>query len=1120
MRHASRFAAVVLAFIPGALAQSISVAPGMLNGLQWRGIGPAATGGRIADIAVAKVPGAPSEIYVATTTGGVFKSVNEGVSFTPVFDNAGGMMSIGAVAVAPSNPSVVWVGTGEADNRQSSSWGDGVYKSTDGGRTWQKMGLEETRHVGKIVIHPTDPNTVYIAAVGHLWGSNPDRGVFKTTDGGKSWNKVLYRDENTGAIDLAMDPRDPEVIFAAMYQRQRKGWGYNGGGPGSGIFRTSDGGAHWTELKNGLPRGDKGRIGLTIFPADNRILYAIVEADPAGGGGGGRGGGGFAGAEGESAQPGGRGGGGRGGAPAGGEGESAPVPPGGRGGGGRGGAAQPARGGRGGAAPNPTLQQGGVFRSQDQGETWEHMTGFNPRPSYYSRIYVDPKDPNRVYIMGSNRGFYISDDAGRNFRDVFSGVHGEDHILWVDPDNTNRLIIGGDGGVSISYDRGLTWLFRINLPIGQFYDISVNNQDPFLVCGGLQDNGSWCTPSASKMSHGVSFKDAFNIGGGDGMQAVFDGDDHTVLVSSQNGSTARLDLDNMQRQTIGPVQPLEKHLPGQGNYRWYWTTPLIVSSFNPNTIYTGAHLLFRSDDRGMNWKPISPDLTANIDRKNLQMMGAPVPPNALSRDDGQSDFSALTVIAESPLDKDVLYTGADDGTIQMTRDGGQHWTDLTRNVRGLPPHLNISGIAASKFAAGRVYLTADGHFDDDYHPYVFVSEDYGKTWSPIASGLPSTNTPVHRIREHPANPNFLVIGTEMGVYATFDRGAHWTTPGAGLPPVPVYDLLFQESEHALVLGTHGRSIWVLDHVEPLAQMTPDVVSGSGYLFPVPPAHFKTIQVGQFWFGAGEFFAPNPPYGALLTYYLPKGSNGVGISISDATGKVIRTLRGPAEAGLNRTCWDLRQAPPLPESGLPPMASCTGGGVGEGGGFGRANLGPGVPPGKYTVAVTPAGGPAMRTDLTVEPDPHFTISEADRQTRHAAIMAAYTLAQQLVPARDAAEMLTRQAGAMRQYLTASGEGGQSALDVVERVAVEVSRVQAQIVRIQAAAGSVQSGIDAYEGLPTGAQLRQLDWAWEDATSTVSALNRTIQQDMPAVYSALGGPIKWPEAQPVPAPVRPR
>ena len=493
------------------LPQTLS--PSLLGAFQWRGIGPAATGGRIADLAIIKPPGQPQQIYVATTTGGVFKSVNAGVSFAPIFDHAGGMLSIGAVAVAPSNPSIVWVGTGEADNRQSSSWGDGVYRSLDGGQTWQKMGLEDTRHIGKIIIHPTDPNTVYVAAVGHLWGSNPDRGVFKTIDGGRTWNKVLYRDANTGAIDLAIDPRNPDTLFATLYQRQRKGWGFNGGGPGSGIFRTSDGGANWTELTGGLPRGDKGRIGLSIFPGDPRVLYAVVEADASAG---------FS--------------------------DTAGFP-------GRGGRGAPPGAPTGISIRQALSQNGGVFRSSDQGQTWEHMGSLNPRPMYYSRIYVDPKISSRVYLMGSNRGFYVSDDSGRNFRDIFSNVHGEDHVMWIDPDDTNHLVIGGDGGVSISYDRGATWLFRLNLPIGQFYNISTNNADPFLVCGGLQDNGSWCTPSASNISYGISFKDAFNIGGGDGMQAVFDGDDRTVLVSSQNGNTYRLYLDSMERQQIAPVEP-------------------------------------------------------------------------------------------------------------------------------------------------------------------------------------------------------------------------------------------------------------------------------------------------------------------------------------------------------------------------------------------------------------------------------------------------------------------------------------------------------------------------------------------------------------------------------------
>jgi len=980
-----RLAAVFLLTILHLPAQSVP--PEMLAGLQWRSIGPAATGGRIADLAVNQAPGQPTTLYVGTTTGGVFKSVNDGVSFAPVFDRAGGTMSIGAVAIAPSDPKVVWVGTGEADNRQSSSWGDGVYKSVNGGLSWTKMGLEETRHIGKIVVDPADPNVVWVAAVGHLWGSNAERGVFKTTDGGASWKKILYKDENTGAIDLAMDPRDPNVVFAAMYQRQRKGWGFNGGGPGSGIFRTTDGGASWTEIAGGLPRGDKGRIGLALSARDSRMVYAVVEADPPG--------------------------------------------------------------------------AGGVFRSANRGDNWEHLSSLNPRPMYYSRIYLDPKDSNRVYLMGSNRGLWISDDAGRSFRDIYSGVHSEDHSLWIDPENTNRLIVGGDGGVSISYDRGLSWLFRGNLPIGQFYNIAVNNSDPYLVCGGLQDNGNWCTPSASRMDYGVSFRDAFNIGGGDGMQTVFE-DDRTVLVSSQNGSTARVDLNNMERQIIGAVRPQDRSQPA---YRWYWTAPLIASSFHVGTIYTGANVLFRSDDSGVNWRAVSPDLTGNVDREQLQMMGGLVPQRALSRHDGQANYSALTAIAESPLDPNLLYTGADDGTVQVTRDGGKKWVNLTGNLRVLPPGLNIGGIVASKYAAGRVYLTVDGHFDDDYHAYILVSEDYGKSWRRITEGLPETS--VHRLREHPTNPNVLVAGLEEGVFASFDRGEHWVTLDTNLPPVPVYDLVYQERDNALVLGTHGRGIWILDHAGPLAEISSDTLGSHGYLFATPPAHYRKIYVGQYWFGAGEFFAPNPPAGAAIAYYLPARASEVQVAIEDAAGRTIRTLRGPSQAGINRMCWDLRRAGPMDMGPLP--GNC---------GTASGRLGPIVLPGTYKVTVTIGGGATLSGTVVVAPDPAFPISDADRMTRESAVMSAYSLQQQLAAARGA-------------YERVAGQVAVSRTNGVSPVSAQASELLEQISRCLTEAYNVESAIDGYQGLPTSAQLRDLDRAWEDGIAAVAGLNRLIE-----------------------------
>ncbi len=436
-----------------------------------------------------------------------------------------------------------------------------------------------------------------------------------------------------------------------------------------------------------------------------------------------------------------------------------------------------------------------------------------------------------------------------------------------------------------------------------------------------------------------------------------------------------------------------------------------------------------------------------------------------------------------------MYTGADDGTLQMTRDGGSHWKDLTGNLRGVPAMLNISSIVASKHAAARVYVTVDGHFNDDYHPYVYVSEDYGGTWRPIVDGLPQAS--VHRLREHPTNPNYLVTGLEAGAYATFDRGVHWTALGAKLPPVPVYDLLFQESEGALVLGTHGRSIWVLDHAEPLAQITAQVVSGS-YLFPVPPVHHETIYVGQFWFGAGEFFAPNPVTGAPITYFQSKSGGDAEISIADAAGQTIRTLQGPALAGLNRVHWDLRQTPAA------------------------GGLGPKVLPGVYTVTLSAAGGAPLKTNVTVLPDPRFPVSEADRQARHRSIMSVYTLQQQLLPARTAAQTLNQQVSAMRQYLSAAGDGGQIAMGAVEKAAPEVTRILGELNRTLNSAGRLETTMDNYDGLPTIAQLRELDWAWEDATALVAALNKLIQHDMPPVYAALGNSVKWPAVESVKPP----
>jgi photosystem II stability/assembly factor-like uncharacterized protein len=975
--------------LPSLRAQSNpAVDPSLLATLRWRSIGPANTGGRVDDVAIARVPGMPDAIYVATASGGIFKSTNQGTSWTPVFDSVDAMMSIGDIAVAPSDPKIVWAGTGESNNRQSSSWGDGIYRSLDAGRTWKAMGLADTRHIGRVLIHPSNPDVVYVAAVGHLWGSNSERGVFKTIDGGQKWTKVLYIDDNTGATDLVMDPQNPDTLFAATYQRQRKAWGFNGGGPGSGIYRTRDGGATWTKLVSGLPASDKGRIGLDVFRADSRVVYAVIEA--------------------------------------------------------------PGR-------------ESGVYRSADGGDTWEAWSTLNPRPMYYSQIRADPRDRSRVYLLGSNRGFYTSDDGGKTFRDVFSTVHSEDHALWIDPDDTNHLIIGGDGGVSISWDRGLTWLFRDNLPIGQFYEISADMQDPYTICGGLQDNGHWCVPSATRNRAGIGNRDGFNIGSGDGFYARLDPTDpKTAFIESQEGRANRVNLATLERQPISPVvrTPRTDRPSQAGRERWNWNTPMVMSSFDPKVLYIGSHVVFRSPDRGVTWKPISPDLTASVNRESLQMMGGLVPERALSRHDGQTSFSTLTTIGESPLDAKLLYTGSDDGQVQMTKDGGQKWTNLTGQIAGLPAGTYVSSLTPSRHLAGRVYATFDGHYHDDYAAYVYVSDDFGQTWRSITSGLPATS--VHRLREHPRNAGLLFLGHERGIHVSIDGGASWVSLNLNMPNVPVDDILIHPRDNDLIVGTHGRSIWVLDNIASLEALTPDSIRTEAFLVPPTKARLLTIYNAQEWHGAGQYFAANPDFNAAFEYFLRSAARSrVAVAVADSRGTVVRTIDGPGHPGMNRVSWDLRMEPP--EGAQEGSAA---------GPPGTARLGPLVLPGLYTVTVNIGGGARiLKGELKVEGDPRVSFSDADRRARQSTLLALYELQKSLAIAR--------------------------ATSAAARVAADtrLAHLQSEIAAELNTATVLSRAIEGYSGLPTGDQRRQIDWLRDDAATTVEALNQVLRTELP-------------------------
>ncbi len=1037
--------------------------------VKWRSIGPVNTSGRIDDIAVGRVKGEADAIYVATASGGLWKSSNNGTSWSPVFDNVDAMMSIGAVAVAPSAQQTVWLGTGEANTRQSSSWGDGVYKSTDAGKTWTNMGLKDTRSVARIVIDPTNENVVYIAAQGHLWGPNAERGVFKTTDGGRTWTKSLFVDDNTGATDLVIDPTTPQVLYAAMYQRQRRTWGFNGGGPGSNIYKTIDGGATWTKLTNGLPATDKGRIGLAIYTTDPKVVYATIEA----------------------------------------------------------------------RAPGA-----GIYRTLDAGATWEKTSSLNTRPNYYSQIRIDPKDREHIYTLGSNRGFYFSNDGGKAFTELFSNVHGEDHALWVDPDAPNHMIIGGDGGISISWDRGRTWDFRRNMPIGQFYEIDVDKSVPFRICGGLQDNGVWCVPSAVRNRNGIADRDAWNIGGGDGFHAHFDPTNSAmVLQSSQNGNAAWVNIETLERQGARPGsgdRPAPAAAGGRGGrgggrgaapaagapgaegegaqggggrgggYRWNWDTPIVVSHHDPKTWFMGAQNLFKSTDRGSSWQKISGDLTLNADRDTLKMMGGVVPADALSRHDGQSNYGSLTSIGESPLNPLVIYTGSDDGQVQLTKDGGKTWTNITKNISGVPDQTYVSTVLPSKHKAGRVYVTFDGHYTDDYKPYVFVSDDFGATWRSLANGLPETS--INRIREHPRAAGLLVLAHERGVHFSNDGGATWHSLATNMPTVSVDDAVFHERDNALVVGTHGRGIWVLDDVGPLEGLTAESMAADATLLPIAKARLMSTFSPQAWYGHGEFFAPNPEWNAVINYNLRTAASGQAeITVSDPSGKVIRTLKGPAARGVNRVVWDLRLAPPVDSANAPTGGGRGGGGAGGGrggppaavpvgfpaggeggGGRGGAPVGPLVMPGTYAVRVTvPGVAKPLAGSVVVEADPLPKFNAPDRAARQAMLMRIYAWTKTLGEARSSARALMAQ----RDSISADLAGGKARADSLN---ARITTLSADVDRAFNAVNGQRAPIEAWSGLPSVDQRKSLGYAIEDAEKAVAELNKLVSADIPRAY----------------------
>jgi photosystem II stability/assembly factor-like uncharacterized protein len=853
----------------------------LLRSFGWRSIGPADMGGRVDDIAV--VESDPRVYYVGYATGGLWKTVNGGTTFESIFDMYR-TVHIGAVAISPSHPDIVWVGTGEANNRQSSSYGDGVYKSTDAGRTFADMGLRGTQSIHRIAVHPTDPDIAFIAAAGALHGPNPERGVYRTTDGGRSWSRVLFVDENTGANNIVIDPSNPNILFASTYQRRRTPWGFSGGGPGSGIWKSEDGGTTWNRLSgNGLPAGPAGRIALDMSRSNPNVIYAQIEVlrnedrvSPA-----------------EQARM------------------AGPV-------------------GQRGAVVGDNI--GGVWRSSDKGQTWEFRSDHNVRPAYFSKLRVDPKNEDVLYTGG--RSFYRSEDGGRTFQVVPGPGHSDHHAIWVNPNDPNHFMVGNDGGFDVTYDRGRTFEAMRPNPVGQFYQVSVDMRRPYSVCGGLQDNGSWCGPSAVG-GRFISAHDWFQVGSGDGFYTAVDPSDHNIVYSeSQRGGIRRLDLRTGEVAQIQPRAATAQNptsnvvpMPAAGEqFRWNWNTPFILSPHNPHTIYIGANRLFKSVDRGDTWTS-SPDLTKQVDRDRLEIFGVrasapdchgdgPVAhgqPCILSKNDGTWFFSAITTLAESSVVPGILWVGTDDGNLQVSQGGLANWTNVTSNLRGAPQNCYVSRVEASHFDAGSAYVSLDCHRNNDMRPYVYMTSDFGRTWTSIASDLPEYGC-VNVIKQDPRNPKVLYVGTEFGFFISIDEGRSWKRFMTGLPPVRTDDVVVHPRDGDLVLATHGRSVFIMDDITPLQQLTDEVLSRNvhffeprnGLLLRTDPRLTRALP------GAKHFRGTNPEAGIAFHYYLrQRPQDSVKLVVSDAlTGGQVQVLEGSMEPGINRAQWNLSGASPV------------------------------------------------------------------------------------------------------------------------------------------------------------------------------------------------------------------
>ena len=825
----------------------IEIGSHVFGAMRARAIGPAVMSGRISSLDV--VDNDPRFIYLGAAGGGVWKSRNGGINFEPVFDDHN--QCIGSVTIDQAHPDTVWVGTGEVWVRNSVSVGDGIYVTTNGGKKWKNVGLADSERIGKIIVDPTDSKVVYAAALGHLWDANEERGLFKTTDFGQTWTNILYVDENTGCSDVWLDPDDPQVIYATMWEFRRSPDFFSSGGPGSGLFKSTDGGASWTEIREGLPAGDLGRIALAVSPADPNIIYASVEATVS-----------------------------------------------------------------------------GFYRSDDKGENWRltsDQKAIKGRPFYFSLLIPDPQDPERVYKTST--GLLVSRNGGKVFGGVGGWVHADYHALWINPDDPNHMINGTDGGVYITYNKGNGWQHVTNLPVSQFYRVTVDQQRPYNVYGGLQDNGSWMAPSSSPS--GIENEDWTNLGGGDGFAVVPDPrDPQFVYWEWQGGNINRKDLRTGESKDIKPLR-----LKDGPKLRWHWNTPITVSPSDDKRLYVGSQFLHRSTDRGESWQVLSPDLTTDDPQKQRQEETGGLTIDNTAAETHCTIFS----ICESPLDKKIIWVGTDDGNLQVTSNDGKKWELVSGNISDLPAGTWVSSIEASPHDKNTALATFDGHRTGDKQPHAYLTTDLGKTWTSLTTD--DVKGYAHVVRQDPVNPDLIFLGTEFGLFITLDSGTHWARFEEEFPPASIRDMVIHQRENSLVMATHGRGIRIIDDITPLRQITSETLGADVTLLDSKPAVLSIPRGKQHSPGNNYFVAGNPWSSARLAYYLKKRHmfGAMKVEIYDQDGELLKTLAAGKRKGMNFVTWIPRLKPPkvAPSPVLDPQTSFA------------AAVGPAAPEGTYT-----------------------------------------------------------------------------------------------------------------------------------------------------------------------------